>query len=436
MNLLSLLGIALGITCFIVCAFKGINLFLSALLSSVVIMILSGMPVLDSISTIWMGAMANFLRGIMLIFIFSSLFGKTMADGKASRSLAVAFANLVKKSNPKNQKLLAMMFVPVMYGVLSIAGISGFVIVFTVLVMARDLFQEIDVPWRFYCYGGASSVVTLVLGGSLQLANIMLSEMLSTPLTSALVLSIIGFVVGYLTVVIMAKMDLAKAEKNGEGFMTTGAAFKNEAIGQNKDVKEDLPSVGLSIIPMLTVIIIAAVFNQVIIALSIGIILNVVLFRKYITKLNATVSEGVISGFAPVINVAATVAITAVISAAPGFTIVNDVFNQLPPLYGGIGLLAFISFLTASPTGALPTIGPGVFERMVASGVPNTVAHRFMATSVFTCVGPHSPGVVNTTALAKIDYKNAVVIYLKVSMIPGAVALLAMIICYNIGIAF
>lgn len=436
MEFLSLLGIVLGITCFVVCIFKGINLFLSAIISSIIIMLLSGMPVMSSIHSVWVYSLGEFLKSTILIFVLSSLFGKTMADGRISRSLAVACAKLIRKSKPQNQKLLTLLFVPMMYILLNIIGVSGYVIVFTVLVMARDLFQELDVPWKFYSYGGSAAVISFGVGGSLQITNIMVSEQFGTPLTSAMVLSLIGFFAGCLSIFIMAKLDLAKAQKNGEGFMPTGKDFRNEDLVGGSEVKEELPPVLLSLIPMVTVFVTASVFNQVIIALVIGILLNIVLSHKYITDLNTTVSEGIVSGFVPVINVAATAAITAVISATPGFAIISDFFYQLPPLYGGIGLLALLGFLTASPTGPLPAVGPEIFGRMVSSGIPETVAHRFISASLFTCAGPHNPGVINTIGLAKLEFKKAVLIYIKVSLVSGAVQVLTMFFCYSIGIAF
>ena len=42
MELLSLLGILIGITFFIVCCFKGVQIFLSAWLASVIIILFSG----------------------------------------------------------------------------------------------------------------------------------------------------------------------------------------------------------------------------------------------------------------------------------------------------------------------------------------------------------------------------------------------------------
>ena len=47
MEVLSLIGIILGILFFIVCCFKGVQMFLSALLASLIIIVFSGMPILS-----------------------------------------------------------------------------------------------------------------------------------------------------------------------------------------------------------------------------------------------------------------------------------------------------------------------------------------------------------------------------------------------------
>lgn len=432
MNIISLIGILVGIAVFVVLAFKNFNLLLSALFASLIIILFSGMPAMETITGLWMESLSGFIKAYFLVFILSSLFGQTMAEGKASTSIAVAFAGIVRKSK-RNQKLFALLFVPFMYALLSYIGISGVVIVFTVLSMGRDLFQECDVPWRFYCYGGAASA-GMFLGGNLQLQNIMLSDMFGTGLTAGMALSIIGVIVFYACLLFLCIMDLNKAEKNGEGFMNTGAPMKNDSLGKNTGTKENLPPVALAFVPMVTVIIIAAVFNQVLIALIAGILLNIILFHKYMPDIKTTIATGVTSGFAPVINVAATVGISAVIATAPGFSMVSEMFGQLPAVIGGPLMIASFTFLTASPTGIFPVLGPQIFENMVASGITAGAAHRIMSASVFTCIGPHSPAVVNSTMLTKIEFPKAVLIYLKATIIPGTIAVTVMILCAQLGV--
>jgi len=432
MQLLSLIAIIMGIILFVVCAFRGVNLLLAALLSSVLIMALSRMPILDTTNDLWMVTFSGFLKSFFLIFILSSLFGKTLADGKASRSMAVAFSKVIYKSE-KNRKLFAVLFVPIMYTILSYAGVSGFVIVFTVMAMSRDLFQEFDVPWRFYAYGAPLNVATTILGGSLQLTNIMLSNMFDTGMAAGMGLSVVGAIVFCAVTFLLCKLDLRKAEHTGEGFMDTGAAMKNDAIGQNVE-EEKLPHVALAFLPMASVILIAAIFNQVLIALVVGIIMNFLLFSRYMPSIKGTLGEGITSGFAPVINVAAASALSSIIAQAPGFGLVINVYDAMPALYGGIFLIALITFLTATPTASYPAFGEMIFGNMVASGISAQASHRIMAAATFPCLGPHSPGVVNAAMITKIEFKKAAWIYTKVSIVSGLAAIIAMVICINLGI--
>ena len=133
MEILSLLGIGIGIGFFIFCCFKGIQMFLAALGASAVIVIFSGMPLLEMLDGVWAESTGGFIRDFILIFVGGCLYGKTLADGGGSRSLAFAFAKLVRRSR-KNQKYICVLFVPVMYMLLTYVGVNSFVIVFTVCI--------------------------------------------------------------------------------------------------------------------------------------------------------------------------------------------------------------------------------------------------------------------------------------------------------------
>lgn len=430
MELLSLTGVVLGIALFMALAFKGINILLSALASSVLIAVLSSMPVLPTITDTWSTAFSSFLKGYFLIFVLSSLFGKTMGDGKASRSIAMSFSRLVLKSK-KHKKLFALLFVPIMYSVLSYAGVSGYVIVFTVLFIGRDLYQECDIPWRFYCYGGASTIGTAILGGNLQITNILLSDLFKTGLTAAMLLSVIGALTFYITLIILVVFDLRKSEKAGEHFADSGAGILSSEV---HDSKEELPNILLSFVPMIAVVFISVAFSQVIIGLLVGTLLNIILFRKYMGPVKESVAAGINNGIAPVINLAATVGLSSILAMSPGFGLVTNLFGKLPPVMGGVSLIALFSFLVASNTAAYPAFGERVFQNMVDSGVTAGAAHRVMAASIFTCVGPHSPATVNLAALAKMEYKKAAWMLFKATIVPGFVALTVMCICIRLGL--
>ena len=48
-----------------------------------------------------------------------------------------------------NKKLVCALMVPFLYIILAYVGISGFVIVFTVMPIAKELFESTDTPWKF-----------------------------------------------------------------------------------------------------------------------------------------------------------------------------------------------------------------------------------------------------------------------------------------------
>ena len=432
MEVISLIGIIAGIAFFILCCCKGIQMFLAALLASVIIIVFSGMPALETLTGAWASSAGGFITSYILIFVGGCLYGQTMAAGKGSRSIAVAFANVIRKSK-RNQKLICVMFVPVMYMILTFVGINSFVIVFTVLYTARDLYQEIDVPWRLYCYGGACSTATCILGGSLQLVNIQLSEMYGTPLTAEMGLSIVGFAAFCLVFAVLAKFDIRKAERAGETFMDSGAAFANPEIGKKSDEQEDMPSAWYALISMAAVVV-CAVTLHVLAGILIGILLNLLFFRKYMTDLNDSITTGITSSFGPALNAAATVGLSTLVATAPGFQIVTNALSNLSPLYFGPTVIALVTFLTAAPPGAVSAFGTQILESMTAAGYSAGVTHRILSASIFACVGPHSPGVVNTTMLARLAYKKAVPVYLKISLIPGVCSLLVMILCVQFGL--
>ena len=432
MELLSLTGVAVGIAILVLGCYKGVQMFLTAVLASIVIIVFSGMPVLEVLNGIWADSLGSFVAEYALVFVGGCLYGQTMADGKGSRSLAVAFANLIRKSK-KNQKFICVLFVPVMYMILNYVGVNGFVIVFTILYTARDLYQEIDVPWRFYCYGGAASIAVSFLGGSLYICNLQLAELCGTPLTAAMGLSIVGFAVYCLVFLILAWLDIRKAERRGETFMDTGAPLANRELEKQNGMPEPLPKTRYALISMASVIFCAAAFH-VLLGLLAGIFLNFLFFRKYMPQAKKTVTDGITQSFSPILNTAATVGLSSVVAASSGFQMITEALSILPPLYFGPTVIAVVTFITSAQSGAVEAFAPQAIASMRAAGYSAPVIHRILSVAGFTSAGPNSPGVVNSTMLTKLPYKQAVPIYLKMSMLPGIAAMIIMSLCVQCGL--
>ena len=152
--MISFIGMILGLLLFVVLAFKGFNLILSAVASSCLMFVFSGISILDGLKEFYLPGLAGFLQSYFLLFFLSALMGKLMSDGGNAKKIALSLSGLIKKSK-NNQKFFCVLLVPVLYFILCYVGISGFVVVFTVLPIAKTIYEETDTPWRLYCCGGA-----------------------------------------------------------------------------------------------------------------------------------------------------------------------------------------------------------------------------------------------------------------------------------------
>lgn len=430
--IISLLGIILGVAVFIFMAFKGFQLVITASTASLVIIFTSGMPFMEMLST-WTGGLSRFINNYFLALTLSAVIGKLMNDSGAAKRIARTLYTMCKKSKG-NQKLIAALFVPIMYIILCYAGISGLVVVFTVLGIGQQILKEFDIPWRLYCYGGAVSIVTQWMPGSLNLVNIAAaktagSSMLGNPLMG-IVASIVFLVVAFLFLV----SDLKRAEKNGEGFMDTGAAYdatlKTPASGEEK-----LPPLWLSVIPLLVAILLATVFQlDIVIALFVGVILAIACFWNYMPTVKKTLGDGVTSAFGPVVGVGATSAVATVIMATPGFGIIVSALSRLPATLEGVGYIAILTFIMATGSGSISSIGTRAMECFSAAGLSPAAASTLMQVATFTTCPPHSSAVANVTVVAKLEYKRIIGLYLKVTFVGGACAMAACLLMAQFGL--
>ena len=87
-----------------------------------------------------MDGVGGFLKNYLLLFMLSALYGKVMEDSGAVRRLTLSLTKLIKKR--KNVKFYATCLLPLFYTILGYCGISGFVMVFAVVALGRELFSE------------------------------------------------------------------------------------------------------------------------------------------------------------------------------------------------------------------------------------------------------------------------------------------------------
>lgn len=185
-------------------------------------------------------------------------------------------------------------------------------------------------------------------------------------------------------------------------------------------------------IPVLSIILVSKVTP--VLGLLLGIIVCVTLnFTKYKSVIQS-LSNGVTSSAAPIVNVCGAVGFGTVLKMTGGFQLSYDLLGMLPPLYGGIlTSLIFCSVIGSSST-HLPIVLPNIVEKFSEAGLSPALGHRMTTLSVFTYKMPHNAGPVNAITLSRISFTKAALIYFKTAAVPGACAMLVALIAIWLGL--
>lgn len=433
MGTLSFVGMLLGIALFIFLSFKRFNLIFNAAVASIVVALTAGLPLMETTNEKYLGTAGAFLKAYLLLFILSALFGKVMEDSGAVRRIAVFLMHLTRKSKA-NQKFWAVISLPIFYFVLSYVGISGFVLVFTVVAIGRELFEECDIPWIYYCYGSAGILPAIILAGNLQTPNIIVGKLFGVLPTAAFLMSVILTIVAWIILALLIRMDIRKCEKLNEGFLPSGAVAKNLKLAE--PIPEDqLPNIWVSALPLIIPVILIGIFKLgAVPALAIATLIAFLLFFSKLKDFKQTLSNGIIAASTPVVTVAMCSGLVTVIKSSPGFEVIGNAFNSLPSFLPPVATIFVMSALVGSSSSSLLAFGPYLVEKFAETGLSNEVAARLMTSSCCTYMMPHNPGVVNAVTLTKLDFKKAAWMYFKGTFFPGFASLIVAIILVSTGV--
>lgn len=433
-EMISLLGIIAGLAIFVIMSIKGFQLVITAWVAAIAVILTSGQPIMEMITETWANGFVGFIRGYFLIMALGALIGKLMSDAGAAKCIARALYRLCKNSR-SNQKFIASLFVPIMYVILCYAGINGLVIVFTVVGIAAQIMREFDVPWRFYSYGGVAVIACNWIPGSLAIPNIIAGNVSGSTLVGNLGLGLVATIVYLSITVVFLYFDVKRADRNGEGFLDTGAAYAQGIKPADEDAEPALPSLIPSVLPLVAVIVLAVFIHlDILIALFLGNVLAVVLYWKYLPSVKKSLGDGVTSCFGAVIGVGVTSAVASVISASAGFQVITRGLGSLPPILAGIAYVVVFSFITASPSGALNGVGPVAMDFFNGLGLSAGTSAKLLGLSTFTGVPPHSSGIATGVMVCKFEYKKIIGIYVKVPLVAGIAAIAACLLMIQFGI--
>ena len=431
MEMLSLFGLFVGLACFIFMSIKRFPTFLSAAVAAMVTMAFAMANPYTALTGTFMAGMSGFLKTYFLLFVVSGLFGKVMDQSYSVRRIALTLVKVTK-----GNELLSILVLPVFYTLMSYVGISGFVIAFTVVFIARDLLETLDLPMIFYPYGAAGGIHPgYAMAGSLAASNVAATEGFGVAMGSGVILGFVNMIVYYIVLVVLIKLDIKKYRKAGEGFLPSGAPLIAANAGKKVPTEEEMPSFIVAIIPMIVPIVCIMAFKMgAVPSLLVAILVCVLLNLKKFNNFPATLTEGLNSGVMPVVGVAAANGFATCLRGTAGFAMIHTLLSSLPGLVPPIVMMTGMCFVVGSNTSFLPAFIDIFREWMLPLGLSAEACARLIAIAGYSNMPPHNPGVINGITLSKLPFGKASLQYLKASLIPGTVSLIVCVFLASMGI--
>ncbi len=252
-QLLSILGIVLGLATLITLALRGWSIILIAPLAALIVLAFSRVDLLTGLNEAYMKGFSSFAMKFFFLFLLGTIFGKVMEDSGAAGKIADVLLRLTGKSN---QLHVAMAIVAVC-AVLGYGGVSVFVILFVIVPIARPLFKEIDLSWHLfpgiYFFGVATFVMSMV-PGTPQIQNIIPTKYLGTTATAAPALGLIAALFVITANYFLLGWMIKRSKRKGEGYEGTDPAAVKASPGQVSGDKA-LPSIWPAFMPSVVLLI-------------------------------------------------------------------------------------------------------------------------------------------------------------------------------------
>mgnify|MGYP000201171557 CR=1 FL=1 len=431
MIVVSVIGIILAFAVLIFAAYKKISMFLAAVLAAAIVALFGGLDVAASL----VGADGPFLIGMkdfvgswLVIFALGALLGALYDKSGATWRIS---STLINKAGTQWTLLIY-----VLVGALLVyGGIQVTVMIFVLLPFAKILFPKAGIPWYLFPGITGLAIATFAMGqmpGSLQMQNIIPTQILGTALTAAPVEGV-GH---YEPLRHYAEVHLLlEPLPRGKGHDDPEAAIElyqvQGGILDEKELEQRAPGFWISLLPMVVTFVLINGFGvELLYGLTAGCVLSLLFFCKSLGGVKGfgeIVSEGFNNGIFPCIIIAAVVGVGKVVSATDVFALVQEnIINlPLPGLVKVAAITTIIAGITGSASGGL-TIALELFgETFISWGYTPEIIHRVAS---IACGGldtlPWNGTVVMLFALSGVSYKKG---YKHVAMETVILPLLSLI---------
>lgn len=446
--MLGIIGLIGALVLLVFLALRGVNMILSAVLCSLIVIATNGLPFAESINDNFLfgklGAF-SFAGNYFLLFAAGAIFGRVMSESHASTSIAMALMAKLGKHR-------ALWIIVLSCALLTYGGVTVFIVVFAMYPLGLRLLKEADIPKRLFVGSlalGAGTFTLSALPGTPSILNVIPSVALGTSLFAGAWLGLFGGAIMFTLGMWYLERQRLKASKNGEGFVPGPA----DNIPDLTEVGDDLPHWGLALIPMIFVIgtilvprllevsglategpLLEFASTQPIlwpsIALVGGSLLAIVLFRSIRKRALKVMGDGTQDAIMPLMMTAGVIGFGGVVVQTGGFQAFTTAVTSadIPPLLSMFAAVNTVSGLTGSSSGGLQIFMATMSDTYLAMGIEPGELHRLvaMASGGFDSL-PHGGGVIAMLAITQLTHKQAYRDIFAITVVVPIMATLAAI---------
>ena len=377
MEIVSIIGMVAALALLSFLVMKGVNIFIAAIVSSLLVAITGQIGLYDALQNDYMSGFTGFFGSNFLIFVAGALMGQVYEKTNGAK----AIARLIIKGLGKSAAMIA---VPLAIGILTYGGIAGFVVCFAVFPIALEIYREADIPRRFIpgVIVFACCTFSGIGPGNPQVGNVVLQNALGTSLMAG---ATVGFICTGVTLVVglvMLKVMVKHAWARGEHFVAKDTdKFDDDAV---------CPNGWIALIPLVFSLILINVKidgNQICptaFGVCIGAALAYIMLKKYKTpdtKVLELTGNGIKNAVVAAANTSAVVGFGSVVKAAVGFPVLCNAIENIPgpPLVAVALATTILAGICGSGSGGLGIAAPILKPIFVdGMGVDINVLHRMM----------------------------------------------------------
>ena len=430
--MISLLGLIISLSLIMYLAYKGYSTIITApIIGLITILISLGFKghLMANYTEVYMSGFSSFVKNYFPLFLTGSIFAKLMDEANYGKSIASFITNKLGK----NKAILAI----VLSGAfLTYGGVSLFVVAFILYPLANILFKEADIPKRLIpgtIALGAFTFTMTAIPGSPEIQNVIPMSYFGTDTFAAPVIGIIASIIMFTLGMLWLTKRAKDARRNGEG-------YGNHKYIHKIDESETLPSILISVIPILIIFITNFVLSKfyfpntngdylkqygitldkvsgtwsVIIAIVLAIVYIIIINFKIFENLNKSLNEGVSNSFLPLLNSSAIVGYGNIIKALPIFTVIQTSIMNISsnPIISEAISVNIICGLTASASGGLgitlSALAPTFIEMSQKLSISPEILHRIASLSSGGLdTLPHNGAVITTLAICGLTHKES-----------------------------